>query len=305
MTDQQTTNLEGVDLSYIAEALRPFAVPIESLTSHPENPRIGDVDNIKLSIQRFGQVRPIMLQKSTGYVAAGNHTRKAMIELGLTHIAAVPVDLDDEETLAYLTADNRLGDRASYDDAALNAILERLMLAGKLEGTGFTPDEVDDRLAAMDALPEVEPEPTEAEHGVSNEDLAQRFANRSQAGPLRQFVLMYQQEDGTVIEQSLARLGRAWGITKTADVVKEALRRCLEDPPVEGLSDDEKALADAPPPTAEEEAGLEPAAESEPQSDDAPTTPEPVADAPQADEPTGLERAIGSGDNVPPIPPAA
>lgn len=303
MTDQQTN-----DLSFIAEKLRPFAVPIDEPQSHPENPRIGDVENIKASIQRFGQVRPIMLQESTGYVVAGNHTRKAMWELGLSHIAAVPVAMDDDEALAYLTADNRLGDLGGYDDAGLNAILERLMLAGKLEGTGFTPDEVDDRLAAMDAMPEVEPTDEQAQHGVTNEDLAQRFANRSQSGPLRQFVLMYQTEDGAYVEQALHRLGKAWGITKTADVAKEALRRALEDPPVQGLTDAEKALADAPDPTPEEEAGIAPVptepepvatqAHSDPEKND--PVPTPVPETP-GDEPTGLQRAI----QPPTVPPAA
>jgi hypothetical protein len=287
------------DLTYIAPNLRQHAVPIDEPQSHPDNKRLGDVENIKRSITRFGQVRPVMQQESTGYIVAGNHTRKAMQELGLSHIAVIAVPMDDEEALAYLVADNRLAELGGYDDAGLNANLEKLMLAGKLEGTGFTPDEVDDRLAAMDALPEVEPADEQAQHGTTNEELAQRFANRSQSGPLRQFVLMYPQETGTVVEGQLHRLGKAWGITKTADVVTEALRRCLEDPPVAGLTDAEKALADAPDP--EPEPATEPQATTampDPEHNDPVPTPEPEA---PGEEPTGLQRAI----QPPTVPPAA
>lgn len=43
---------------------------------------------------------------------------------------------------------------SDYCDTKLRETLDRLMKEGKLQGTGFTPDEVDARLAAMDAMPE-------------------------------------------------------------------------------------------------------------------------------------------------------
>src|SRR6185436_2236685 len=91
---------------HIADGLLDSAVPIDVPLLHPTNPRRGDVSVIAESLTRFGQVRPIVVQKSSAYVIAGNHTLRAAKELEWTHIAAVAVDLDDEEAQAYLIADN-------------------------------------------------------------------------------------------------------------------------------------------------------------------------------------------------------
>ncbi|HEU4753014.1 MAG TPA: ParB N-terminal domain-containing protein, partial [Armatimonadota bacterium] len=120
----------------IAEALADLAVPIEDLKHHPENPKQGDVDAIVASLERFGQIRPIVVQKSTMFVCAGNHTLKAARALGWTEIAAALIDLSDEDALAYVLADNRTADLGGYDDVALAAALDRLMEMGALDGTG-------------------------------------------------------------------------------------------------------------------------------------------------------------------------
>jgi ParB-like chromosome segregation protein Spo0J len=227
-------------VSNIAADLQGMAVPVDVPVLHPQNYRQGDVEVIKASLQRFGQMRPIVVQKSTAHVVAGNHTLKAAVELGWTEIACVAVDLSNEEAEAYLVADNRASDKATNDDAALVSILERLMLAGKLEGTGYNPDDVDDMMSALDALPTVEPE-TEAQTAVTDEQLAERFANRSQVA-LRQFVVMYPQDVAGEFEQHVRRLERAWGMSQTRDVVLEALKRAND-----GLTNGEAAAAEVPP----------------------------------------------------------
>lgn len=93
-------------MSNITEGLQPLARPIDSLTLHPQNYRQGDVENIAASLDRFGQVRPIVVQASTGHVVAGNHTLKAAISLDwdtstaatfcdYLHIAGTDVNCDD------------------------------------------------------------------------------------------------------------------------------------------------------------------------------------------------------------------
>lgn len=141
-----------MSISNIAEGLRPNVVPIASITHHPENPRMGDVDAIAESLGRFGQVRPIVVQESTGYIVAGNHTTKAARSLGWTEIAAVRVALSDEDALAYLLADNRLADRGSYDNEVLRELLQRA--SGNLAGTGYDEDDV---LGMMDDMPSAIP----------------------------------------------------------------------------------------------------------------------------------------------------
>jgi ParB-like chromosome segregation protein Spo0J len=133
--------------------------PIGDLTPHPRNARRGDVRRLAESLGRFGQLRPIRYQESTGHVVAGNHTLAAAGELGWTHVAAVPLDVDDAEALAILVADNRTADLGDYDELVLGPLLARIgagdaQAATPLFGTGYDADDVDDLLARIEALPE-------------------------------------------------------------------------------------------------------------------------------------------------------
>lgn len=153
----------------IAPAIADLAVDIESLTPHPRNARRGDVGAIAESLRRFGQVRPIVVQKSTRHVVAGNHVREAALTLGWERIAAVVATMSDAEALAYLLADNRTSDRASYDDDVLASILKDVAAKGDLEGTGFDGEDVDDLLRSLGELGGPLPERGDAETSTLNE----------------------------------------------------------------------------------------------------------------------------------------
>lgn len=117
----------------IALALQALAVPIETVTLHPNNPRVGDVEAVAASLKRFGQMRPILIQASTRYVVAGNHLLRAARSLGWTELAVVVVDIDD--ATAYLLADNRTSDLGGYDERLLAAILAEAAAADNLAAT--------------------------------------------------------------------------------------------------------------------------------------------------------------------------
>jgi ParB-like chromosome segregation protein Spo0J len=120
-------------------------VPVTSVREHPANPRKGDVDLLVDSLHRHGQYRPIVVQKSTGYILAGSHTWKAAKRLGWKNIGVTFVDIDDENAAKIMITDNRTSDLAAYDDSAL---LELLTSLDDLHGTGF--DELDiDRLNGL------------------------------------------------------------------------------------------------------------------------------------------------------------
>ena len=131
----------------IRPELKDFATPINNLKPHPNNVRQGDIGAISQSLEQHGQYRPIVVQRSTGFILAGNHTYKAAISLKWKQIAATYVDCDDEQALRILLIDNRANDLASYDDSALVEMLKGLMDTElKLEGTGFDPDDLDQLL---------------------------------------------------------------------------------------------------------------------------------------------------------------
>lgn len=134
------------------EALQPHLIPADSVQPHPRNVRKGNVDALARMLQRYGQMSPIVVQRSTGNICKGNHTWKAAQKLGWTHIAATMADLDDDTAYQYLLADNRASDLAEYDKAALARSLQELADAGKLQGTLWTADDVDDIQAAVGTL---------------------------------------------------------------------------------------------------------------------------------------------------------
>lgn len=130
--------------------LLPLLRPLSEFTRWPGNPRQGDVGAIAESFRRFGQQKPIVVQSSSGQVAAGNHAVDAMGALRWTHGAGVMSDLTDEDARAYLIADNRTAELGTYDETALGEMLKRLAQEGNLRGTGYDGDDVDEFLKRLD-----------------------------------------------------------------------------------------------------------------------------------------------------------
>lgn len=210
----------------IADALAALVEPVAKLQMHPDNPRRGNVDGIAASLARFGQVRPILVQNSTSYIVAGNHTYQAAVSLGWKKIAVVRVDLTDEAARAYMIADNRLSDVAENDDAALARILRELADAGELDGTGYSADDLDDLLALLDQLPVTDPEATAAAHSESPDEAAARF--KPPAAPMVEVVLMMRSELKPGFATDLAALRQAWGTTGVTDTVMRAVRSSVD-----------------------------------------------------------------------------
>ena len=126
-----------------------LAVPIEDVKPWPGNPRQGDVGAMSEGLKRFGQRKPIVVQKSSAMIVAGNHTWKAAKALGWKSIAVNVIAVDDGEAVAFALSDNRIGDLASYDDAQLADLLKAVGEEG-LPGTGYDADDVDALLKKLD-----------------------------------------------------------------------------------------------------------------------------------------------------------
>lgn len=118
-------------------------IDISTIHFHPENPRQGDVGAVSESIERNGFYGAIVVQESTRRILVGNHRVKAASALGMTTVPGVMIDVDDAVARRILLADNRTSDLASYDDAALVAILAELAASGDLPGTGWDGEALD------------------------------------------------------------------------------------------------------------------------------------------------------------------
>jgi hypothetical protein len=132
----------------IPGTLTELTVPIGDLRPYGRNPRRGNLDAIKASLEAHGQYRPVVARRGTGEVLAGNHTLRAARELGWTAVAATYVDVDDDEAARIVLVDNRTNDLAGYDDTELAALLESLPDLG---GTGFGTRDLDELLEQLDA----------------------------------------------------------------------------------------------------------------------------------------------------------
>jgi ParB-like chromosome segregation protein Spo0J len=116
-------------------------VRLSEVELHPENPRQGDVGAIHESIVTNGFYGALVVQRSSRRILAGNHRARAAREAGITELPALVVDVDDETARRILLVDNRSNDLASYDEAALSALL---LSMDELAGTGYTMDDLED-----------------------------------------------------------------------------------------------------------------------------------------------------------------
>jgi site-specific DNA-methyltransferase (adenine-specific) len=135
----------------IQKDLLPLACPINKLSLLPGNPRRGDVDAVKASLEKFGQRKPIVVRKSDQVVIAGNHTLQAAQALGWSEIAVVWVDDDDTMSKAFALADNRTAELGDYDEDALAALIGEVGALDPelLEATGWDSESVSELLDKM------------------------------------------------------------------------------------------------------------------------------------------------------------
>ena len=121
-------------------------IDIDTVVPHPKNVRQGDIGAISESLKAHGQYRPIVVDKRTNYILAGNHTWKAAKALGWAEISAGFIESkDDDEALRILLADNRANDLAMYDTGSLEELLRELSESDEgLEGSLFDLADLDD-----------------------------------------------------------------------------------------------------------------------------------------------------------------
>lgn len=196
-------------------------VKTSDLTPHPDNPRRGDIAAIRNSLATFGQMRPIVVRPD-GVIVAGKHTWEAVKDLGWSEIDTYVVDLDEQQTKAYLVADNRTSDRASYDDKQLLAVLDDLSGAGALDGTGFSHDEIEDLMAAIEGVVETEAEEFTGGYAEAPEETAARWEGREE-GQRREVVFLLLEADFNKFRALVEDLKKVWGKDSMADTIYHAV----------------------------------------------------------------------------------
>jgi len=134
-------------------------VALDAVRLHPQNPRVGNVELIKESVDANGFFGALVVQRSTGHILVGNHRWKAAREAGLPTVPVLYVDVDDARALRILLADNKTADAGSYNTSVLADVLKAL--EGQPEGllgTGYSAQEFDALLASLAPTDETNPE---------------------------------------------------------------------------------------------------------------------------------------------------
>ena len=147
---------------------KPLAIvyyPPASLTLDPETPRLHSKKHIRqmaASIKSFGFNVPVVID-AHGNVICGVGRLLAAMELGLEEVPAVCIEhLTEAQIRAFRIADNRLSDLSVFDDRRLAEELRGLMaeeLSFSIEDTGFTLDEIEIRIEALNVGQEDAPDP--------------------------------------------------------------------------------------------------------------------------------------------------
>ena len=112
-------------------------VPIDSVEPYPGNARKGADKDIDRSLDIHGQYRPLVVQKSTGYILAGNNTWHRLKAAGADVVKVTLEDVDDATARRINLADNATADAGEYDPEALLAALEMAAAADSLAAAGF------------------------------------------------------------------------------------------------------------------------------------------------------------------------
>ena len=105
-------------------------------------PGDAEYEKLKRSIEQFGYVEPVIWNKTTGFVVGGHQRLKVLLDMGITEVECVVVEMDAEKEKALNIALNKISGEWDKDKLAL--------LIADLQGadfdvslTGFEPAEID------------------------------------------------------------------------------------------------------------------------------------------------------------------
>lgn len=117
-------------------------IPAEYNPRKDLKPGDPEYEKLKRSIEQFGYVEPVIWNQTTGRVVGGHQRLKVLIDMGITEVECVIVELSEEKEKALNVALNKISGDWDKDKLAL--------LIADLQGadfdvslTGFEPAELD------------------------------------------------------------------------------------------------------------------------------------------------------------------
>ena len=105
----------------------------------------GDLEyeKLKRSIEQFGYVEPVIWNKATGRVVGGHQRLKVLMDMGITEVDCVVVDMPEDKEKALNIALNKIS--GEWDKDKLSLLIADLQgVDFDVSLTGFDPAEIDD-----------------------------------------------------------------------------------------------------------------------------------------------------------------
>lgn len=180
--------------------LTEVVVPIDTLEPHPENPNVGDLDVLDVSVTSHGQYRPIIVQRSRNRIIAGHHTWMTLKAKGASEVKVNFLDVDDDQAREIMVIDNESGRRGRNDPKRLADVLASLQAKDRLAASGFTAQNLDDLLLRLEP---VDLSRIAAKFGGTHnhEDVLPTWRVRVEAGTLARLEAWWDTRPGTTDEE--------------------------------------------------------------------------------------------------------
>lgn len=127
--------------------LDDLLVPIDSIRPHPENYKEhpdDQLDSLNASLLAFGWTKPICANPA-GVIVAGHGMYLEALRKGYTHVPVEPVAFDENQSKAYIVADNETARKAKTNQDKLIPLLEDILEIPNFDitATGFSEEEVE------------------------------------------------------------------------------------------------------------------------------------------------------------------
>ena len=117
-------------------------IPAEYNPRKDLKPGDPEYEKLKRSIEQFGYVEPVIWKKTTSKVVGGHQRLKVLLDMGITEVECVVIEMDEEKEKALNIALNKIS--GDWDKDKLALLITDLQGADfDVSLTGFDPAEID------------------------------------------------------------------------------------------------------------------------------------------------------------------
>lgn len=129
-----------------AGKMKLYTVKVEDLIDADYNPNVmeeRDFENLENSIERYGYIEPIIVNKRNNVIVGGHHRLRALKKKGIKEVDVVYVDLDENDEKRLNIALNRIS--GYWDIDKLEEVVNDLMIddPSLIDFTGLSEFEID------------------------------------------------------------------------------------------------------------------------------------------------------------------